>query len=100
MLGPTGVRSSWSAMSGLWRTPLSIVESSVALSQDLLKATRTIATNTSVAIHGGVARLYVDEIDRLGRSLKDLIEQVANLERHGIELASLQESIDTTPAGG
>ena len=53
-----------------------------------------------MAIHGGVARLCVDEIDRLGRSLKDLIEQVANLERHGIELVSLQESTDTTTPGG
>lgn len=39
-------------------------------------------------------------LDRLGRSVKDLIEQVANLDAQGIELVSLQESIDTTtPAG-
>ncbi|MCY4522678.1 MAG: recombinase family protein [Caldilineaceae bacterium] len=45
-------------------------------------------------------QLVIWRLDRLGRSLKDLIEQVANLERHGIELVSLQESIDTlTPAG-
>ena len=45
-------------------------------------------------------QLVIWRLDRLGRSLKDLIEHVANLERHGIELVSLQESIDTTtPAG-
>lgn len=45
-------------------------------------------------------QLVIWRLDRLGRSLKDLIEQVANLERHAIELVSLQESIDTTtPAG-
>ncbi|MCY3657668.1 MAG: recombinase family protein [Caldilineaceae bacterium] len=45
-------------------------------------------------------QLVVWRLDRLGRSLRDLIEQVANLERHGIELVSLQESLDTaTPAG-
>ena len=45
-------------------------------------------------------QLVIWRLDRLGRSLKDLIDQVANLEQHGIELVSLQESIDTlTPAG-
>ena len=45
-------------------------------------------------------QLVIWRLDRLGRSVKDLIEQVANLEAQGIELVSLQESIDTTtPAG-
>ena len=45
-------------------------------------------------------QLVIWRLDRLGRSLKDLIEQVANLEAKGVELVSLQESIDTlTPAG-
>ena len=39
-------------------------------------------------------QLVIWRLDRLGRSLKDLIDQVANLERHGIELVSLQESLD------
>ena len=45
-------------------------------------------------------QLVIWRLDRLGRSLRDLIEQVANLEDRGIELVSLQERIDTTtPAG-
>ncbi len=45
-------------------------------------------------------QLVIWRLDRLGRSLKNLIDQVANLEQHGIELVSLQERIDTlTPAG-
>ena len=40
-------------------------------------------------------QLVIWRLDRLGRSLKDLIGQMANLEQHGIELVSLQESIDT-----
>ena len=45
-------------------------------------------------------QLVIWRLDRMGRSLRDLIDQVANLELHGIKLVSLQESIDTlTPAG-
>ena len=45
-------------------------------------------------------QLVIWRLDRLGRSLRDLIDQVTNLERRGVELVSLQESIDTaTPAG-
>lgn len=45
-------------------------------------------------------QLVVWRLDRLGRSLRDLIDQVTTLEQAGIELVSLQESIDTaTPAG-
>jgi DNA invertase Pin-like site-specific DNA recombinase len=44
--------------------------------------------------------LVVWRLDRLGRSLKDLIEKVAALHGRGIDLLSLQEQIDTTtPAG-
>ena len=39
-------------------------------------------------------------LDRLARTLKDLLEQVNDLEQHEIELSSLQEKIDkSTPAG-
>lgn len=44
--------------------------------------------------------LVVWRLDRLGRSLKHLIETVAQLEDKGIEFRSLQESIDTTTSGG
>jgi DNA invertase Pin-like site-specific DNA recombinase len=39
-------------------------------------------------------------LDRLGRSLKHLIEVVSELEAQGIGFRSLQESIDTTTSGG
>lgn len=44
--------------------------------------------------------LVVWRLDRLCRSLPHLLETVAKLEERGIELKSLQESIDTTTSGG
>ena len=44
--------------------------------------------------------LVVWRLDRLGRSLKDLITLVETLEQRGIGLRSLQENIDTTTSGG
>ncbi len=44
--------------------------------------------------------LVVWRLDRLGRSLKHLIELVNFLEKQGIGFQSLQESIDTTTSGG
>lgn len=44
--------------------------------------------------------LVVWRLDRLGRSLKDLIEVVEGLEKRGVGFKSLQESIDTTTSGG
>jgi DNA invertase Pin-like site-specific DNA recombinase len=44
--------------------------------------------------------LLVWRLDRLGRSLKDLIDLVAGLEKRGVGFRSLQESIDTTTSGG
>jgi DNA invertase Pin-like site-specific DNA recombinase len=44
--------------------------------------------------------LVVWRLDRLGRTLKDLLEVVARFEREGIGFKSLREQIDTTtPAG-
>lgn len=44
--------------------------------------------------------IVVWRLDRLGRSLKDLIELVNRLESKGVGLKSLHESIDTTSSSG
>lgn len=51
-----------------------------------------------VAREGDV--IVVWRLDRLGRSLTDLITLVNNLEKRGVGLSSLQEKIDTTSSGG
>ncbi|ABS65792.1 Resolvase domain [Xanthobacter versatilis] len=44
--------------------------------------------------------LVVWRLDRLGRSIKDLIDIVGQLQQRGIGFLSLQEQIDTTSAAG
>lgn len=44
--------------------------------------------------------LVVWRLDRLGRSLRHLIDVITDLEKRGIGFRSLQESIDTTTSGG
>lgn len=44
--------------------------------------------------------LVVWKLDRLGRSLKDLIEIVNDLEKREVEFASLTEHMDTSTPGG
>lgn len=44
--------------------------------------------------------LVVWRLDRLGRSVKDLIETVNDLNERGVHFRSLNESIDTTTASG
>jgi DNA invertase Pin-like site-specific DNA recombinase len=44
--------------------------------------------------------LVVESLDRLGRSLQDLINIVSALRRQGVGLRSPKEAIDTTTPGG
>ncbi len=44
--------------------------------------------------------LVVPSLDRLSRSLQDLITTVGELRRHGVGFTSLHESLDTTTPGG
>ena len=44
--------------------------------------------------------LCVVRLDRLGRSLKELLETVETLKHHNIGLMSLEEKIDTSSAAG
>ena len=45
-------------------------------------------------------RLVVWKLDRLGRSLRNLIETVTDLRDRGVGFQSWQEAIDTTTSGG
>src|SRR5437764_14504785 len=44
--------------------------------------------------------IVVWRLDRLGRSLRHLIETVQDLQQHGINFKSLTEQIDNTTSGG
>jgi DNA invertase Pin-like site-specific DNA recombinase len=44
--------------------------------------------------------VVVASLDRLSHSLHDLVRVLADLHRHGLELKSLHEDIDTTAPGG
>ena len=44
--------------------------------------------------------LVVWRLDRLGRSLKDLVQKVEDMNARGVEFRSLHENINTTSPGG
>jgi len=70
--------------------------------KDHLSGIRTERPGLNAALdfarHGDI--LVVWRLDRLSRSLKDLIEMVILLESKGVELKSLKESIDTSSTSG
>jgi DNA invertase Pin-like site-specific DNA recombinase len=63
------------------------------------KTDRPGLNDADLILRGGDT-LVVWKLDRLGRSIKHLIETVNSLEDRGIEFKSLQESIDTGTSGG
>jgi DNA invertase Pin-like site-specific DNA recombinase len=94
---------------------ISTQDQTLALQQDALAAAGCGKVFTDTVSGGSVERhglaealayvragdtLVVWRLDRLGRSLKHLIEVVADLERRQIGFRSLTESIDTTTSGG
>jgi DNA invertase Pin-like site-specific DNA recombinase len=94
---------------------VSTVDQTLALQQDALTKAgcEKICTDTasgSVAERPGLAEalnfarsgdtLVVWRLDRLGRSLRHLIDTVATLDERGMHLRSLQEQLDTSTSGG
>jgi DNA invertase Pin-like site-specific DNA recombinase len=63
------------------------------------KAERTGLERALADLRAG-DRLVVWKLDRLGRSLRHLIETVTNLRDRGVGFQSLQEAIDTKTSGG
>ncbi len=64
-----------------------------------VKAERTGLTALLAVLRTGDT-VVIWRLDRLGRSLKDLIYLVERLDAAGVGLRSLQESIDTASIGG
>lgn len=94
---------------------ISTADQNLHLQKDALKAAgctqicMDTASGAKVARPGlekalGVLRegdtLVVWKLDRLGRSLKHLIESVQELDSRGVGFKSLQDNIDTTTPGG
>ena len=94
---------------------ISTLEQNLDLQKDALKKVGCIKIFTDTASGAKVERKGLEEalshlrtgdtlcvwrLDRLGRSLKHLIEIVAKLDEQGIGFKSLTENIDTTTSGG
>jgi DNA invertase Pin-like site-specific DNA recombinase len=90
-------------------------EQTLALQQDALKQAGCERQFTDIASGAQTDRpglaealdfvrpgdtLVVWRLDRLGRSLRHLIDTISDLEQRGIGFKSLQENIDTTSSGG
>jgi len=70
--------------------------------EDYLSAAKTSRPGLNAALDMARARdtLIVWRLDRLGRSLKDLLQLTETLKERSIGLHSLQESINTTTSSG
>lgn len=94
---------------------VSTLEQNLDLQEDALKAAGckkiyTDKTGGAKAERPGLGRALADvrtgdslvvwKLDRLGRSLKHLIETVTDLSQRGVGFRSLQKAIDTTTSGG
>ena len=94
---------------------ISTTEQNLDLQRDALKAAGCVKIIEDTASGGKVQRsgldralellrqgdtLVVWRLDRLGRTLRHLIELITELEDQGIGFRSLQEAIDTTSPGG
>ncbi len=94
---------------------ISTLDQTLALQQDALRAAgcERIFTDTASGARAdrpGLAdalwelreggTLVVWRLDRLGRSLDQLIDTIKGLEVHGIHFQSLQEQLDTGTSGG
>ena len=94
---------------------VSTTEQHLHLQQDALKAAGCLKVFTDTISGAKLERKGIDEalsfirggdtlvvwrLDRLGRSLKDLIERITDLHNRNIGFKSLTENIDTTTSGG
>jgi DNA invertase Pin-like site-specific DNA recombinase len=94
---------------------VSTQEQTLAMQQDALKAIGCEHIFTDTASGTKIDRpgleqalryvragdiLVVWRLDRLGRSLRHLIDTISQLQEQGIGFRSIQESIDTTTSGG
>lgn len=61
---------------------------------------RSELNNLKTFIRDNQDTVVVYKLDRLGRSLKNLIDEMQSLQGRGIGFKSLQENIDTTTSGG
>jgi DNA invertase Pin-like site-specific DNA recombinase len=63
-------------------------------------ADRPELSNLKEFVRDNQDTVVVYKLDRLGRSLKNLIEEMQGLNVRGVGFKSLQENIDTTTSGG